>query len=300
MLVGDAWGLLYSCRIMPAKLDVFELPDSLLYLNEGKKKKFLWQKLNPETELMLSFFACWARSLLSVSQFPQEMRNNDSCPISWGQVRASKHLPGTGWLQGAQLGTGHCCCLGLELPLHSACTQSDWVTQLNGTVSSSFLPDPTLTAGFISTAVFAVLGSHWISHFSPLFPFPSTSLEDPDGQLSPWILTSCGCSRTSTVHFLSLVDDVLFHKSAKMLGVIIELHVKKSKQIQGSVAVLSSIWRRVYKYSVETHCTLCSEKLVQKLNIQRCSWLPSWEWQCHSAVQSASSGPILSQHLRAP
>lgn len=46
-----------------------------------------------------------------------------------------------------------------------------------------------------------------------------------------------GAHVPSTVHFLPLLD-VLFHKSAKMLGVITELHVKKSKQIQGYVAVL--------------------------------------------------------------
>lgn len=94
------------------------------------------------------------------------------------------------------------------------CMHSGWMIQLNGTVSSSFLPDLTLTAAFISTAVFVVLGSHWIPHFSPLFPFSSTSQEDPDEQLRWW--QAAGAHVPSTVHFLSLLDDVLFHKSANV------------------------------------------------------------------------------------
>lgn len=189
---------------------------------------------------------------------------------------------------------GSAALLDLEQPLHTL-TPVGWLSQtvLFPLFSSQNLPS------YLHLSLYqcSMSGLQWIPHISPLLPSVSTSEQQQKtlwaaqpamvgpGGFSPRVSRVAGGARVpSTVPFEFPIILGFVSRVCKMTGIVIELHVEKSKQAQGCIAGPEFNQSRVYKYSVETRCTLCSEKLMQKLNIQRCSWLPSWEGQCHSVV----------------
>lgn len=166
------------------------------------------------------------------------MRDNDSCPSCWGQGRASKHLAGAvdgckehSWAPGTAAAWGWSCHSAVRALTRVGCL--DWMAlfpllycqNLPWQLHSS--PQQCLLSWACSGSLTFLLFSH----------FPLLHRRRLMGSSAHGSSQAVGAHVPSTVHFLPLLD-VLFHKSAKMLGVVTELHVKKSKQIQGYVAVL--------------------------------------------------------------
>lgn len=106
---------------------------------------FLQEKLDPEPpESALSLIPSWMLDQINSSlctSVSLQMRDNDSCPSSWGQGGALMHLPraSMGWLEWVLLGTSWAPLLLQIWSSHPVCAYPGWVIHVSSVVSS-FLP----------------------------------------------------------------------------------------------------------------------------------------------------------------